>query len=1080
MNFTYLFVLIWLAFLISGGVLLFSRGFLLARVSKTETSTCRRLSTNPHDEYVLSPEVVNEIFKDVNASANLCLPQKSRVIILVVDALKYEFGLFRDNVSEPLPYENKLGFLNELLEQNPDHARLMRFKADPPTTTMQRLKGLTTGSLPTFIDIGSNFASPEINEDNVIDQIASSNLPMVFLGDGTWTDLYPRRFKRAYSYPSFDIFDLDSVDNQIKKHLPKELSSDDWQVLVAHFLGVDHCGHKHGPMHEEMARKLSEMNDVIRSVVEAMDNDTTLLVMGDHGMTASGDHGGDTDDETNALLFAYSKQHRFYGNDSGSDTEMLQQIDLVPTLATILGVPIPYSNLGLINFNIVPDIPVPYLNKFQTLLLHSWQNAQQIYRYFFQYAFENKRTFNVEEMDRLETEFILLSHRVQTIYNEAAFKNFVRDLNVNLRDILGTCREIWVRFDPTQMSHGLLFSFLPVFFIFLLVNNSRPADYEKIFKAKETFYAYLINVAAGVFGYRYYKNFSFKTEEHGVIFFTAVTSAAVFSFHVLRHWTNIANNWAAVRRFAHMPTRLLLFAAMAVFFSNSFVIQEAKILSYLLAATILLLSHELLRLSARIDFKTKFKASQFLRSTALRLVLASILAICLIRFAYTLFRCREEQGNCSDFTNSGGAGFSLKKPGSGKTYILAVVVIVVYTTLTRLYLRSCGNLTGNSPNVLLARYGPTVASICAGGHVLLANSSIKNIQRSHIDVLALVIYALLLLQIIVVSWAPLMIFVLPPRNANTVIVNGSESIVPEIFRKMKRMYEGNDEERRNAIPVVYGLATVYSSIVITFGVFLALVMVVLLEPRASIGLIVCIAVAAILLSIHGILRYRTATSFETCVQPTFTAIVGWFLLAHFCFFATSHQTTLSQIEWRAAFVGRTTGIGQSNLISGVLVILNTFCGPIFFFCMYSLLSTETYSLFALFPNLIRSCRSSSAGGKVDPTTTMTDLANEAVGFDMTRGELTLYEYEDVFLGTGFKLATQFFMLQGLKVFCAMMACTIHCRHLMVWKIFAPRFIYEALATFVSLPSLILGYLLLLRIHRAVDTLIKRINKTKVL
>jgi len=61
----------------------------------------------------------------------------------------------------------------------------------------------------------------------------------------------------------------------------------------------------------------------------------------------------------------------------------------------------------------------------------------------------------------------------------------------------------------------------------------------------------------------------------------------------------------------------------------------------------------------------------------------------------------------------------------------------------------------------------------------------------------------------------------------------------------------------------------------------------------------------------------------------------------------------------------------------------------------------------------------------------------------------------------------------------MMACTIHCRHLMVWKIFAPRFIYEALATFVTLPALIVGYLLVLRIHRAVDTLIKRINKTKV-
>jgi len=118
-------------------------------------------------------------------------------------------------------------------------------------------------------------------------------------------------------------------------------------------------------------------------------------------------------------------------------------------------------------------------------LLHSWQNAQQIYRYFFQYALENKRTFNVEQMDHLETEFILLTHRVQTVYNEVAFKSFVRDLNTNLRDILGTCREIWVRFDPTQMSQGLLFTFLPLFFIFLVVNNSRPADFPHIFKAKE-------------------------------------------------------------------------------------------------------------------------------------------------------------------------------------------------------------------------------------------------------------------------------------------------------------------------------------------------------------------------------------------------------------------------------------------------------------------------------------------------------------------------------------------------------------------------------------------------------------------
>ncbi|XP_065366612.1 GPI ethanolamine phosphate transferase 3 [Calliphora vicina] len=1089
---SYAFVILWLAYLIASGVYLFSRGFLLSRVSKTDVSSCRHLSLDQNDDYYITEEVVQEIFKDVNASANLCLPQKSKVIILLIDALKYEFGIYKENLSQPLPYENKLSVIHELLEHMPDQARVMRFKADPPTTTLQRLKGLTTGSLPTFVDMGSNFASPEINEDNIIDQMVKSHLPIVFLGDSTWADLYPRRFKRSYAYPSFDIFDLDTVDRKIEKHLPKEMQKKDWQVLIAHFLGVDHCGHKYGPLHEEMSRKLSEMNDVIRNVVAEMDDKTTLFVMGDHGMTASGDHGGDTDDETNALLFAYTKQANFFKNEFNSDNTSLQQIDLVPTLATILGIPIPYSNLGLINFNLVPDIPIPHLSKIQTLILHAWQNAQQIYKYFFNYALENKRTFNVDKMDSLETEFILLTHRVKTIYNEVAFKSFIGDLNINLRLILSTCREIWVKFDATQMSHGLLATFLPIFFSFILINNTRSIDFYKIFQLKEVGYTYLLNIAAGVFGYRYYKNFTFKTEEHAIIFFTSIISTLILVYHTIQNWATIANNWSKVKRFGNLPTRLILIILICVFFSNSFIIQEGKILSYLLVAVIFLMVYELLQKSVRMDFRNKFKFQQFVKSAAFKLFVASFLAIALIRFATSLFRCREEQGNCADFTNNGNSGgFSLKKPSSAKTYILAVVIIVLYSTLSRIYLRSCGNLTGNCVNVLVARYGPTIASICAGGHILLSNSAIKNIQRTHIDAMAVVIYTLLVFQIIIVTVSPLMVYVLPPKNASTISVNRTDSVIPEIFKKIKRMYEDDDEERRNEIPVVYGLATIYSSVIISFGTFLAMVLIVLLEPRSSMGVVVCIAVGAIILLLHAILRYRTATSFETCIQPTFTAVVAWFLLAHFCFFATSHQTTLSQIDWRAAFVGRTTNIGHSNFISAILVILNTFCGHVLFFCMYGLLSTETFSVFALFPNLIktnynREQRKTEVSGLARPSNvsasindrSLSDISNECVGFDMTRGELVLFEQEAVFIGTAFKLAIQFYILQGIKVFCSMLACTIHCRHLMVWKIFAPRFIYEGIATFVSMPAIIVGFLLIVRIHKAVDTLIVKINKIK--
>ena len=43
-----------------------------------------------------------------------------------------------------------------------------------------------------------------------------------------------------------------------------------------------------------------------RNVTSLMDESTILFVFGDHGMTQTGDHGGDSQDELNAGLFVYS------------------------------------------------------------------------------------------------------------------------------------------------------------------------------------------------------------------------------------------------------------------------------------------------------------------------------------------------------------------------------------------------------------------------------------------------------------------------------------------------------------------------------------------------------------------------------------------------------------------------------------------------------------------------------------------------------------------------------------------------------------------------------------------------------
>jgi len=244
-------------------------------------------------------------------------------------------------------------------------------QADAPTTTLQRLKGLTTGGLPTFIDAGSNFASSEIMEDNLVAQLRAAGRRVTFMGDDTWTSLFPASFTREFPFPSFNVKDLDSVDDGICLHIFEELERrDSWDVLIAHFLGVDHCGHRYGPNHPAMTGKLQQMDGVVRRVLPLMDDDTLLIVLGDHGMTADGDHGGGSYLETESAIFFHSRRPLVDSvwNQVSKDllgslittfedhqARVVPQIDFVPTLSFVLGLPIPFGNLG----KVIPELVIP-------------------------------------------------------------------------------------------------------------------------------------------------------------------------------------------------------------------------------------------------------------------------------------------------------------------------------------------------------------------------------------------------------------------------------------------------------------------------------------------------------------------------------------------------------------------------------------------------------------------------------------------------------------------------------------------------------------------------------------------------
>jgi GPI ethanolamine phosphate transferase 3 subunit O len=215
----------------------------------------------------------------------------NKVFFLIVDALRYDFIVPKQNSDDNV---SRFTIIQQLLEENSSQCFLASFRADPPTTTSQRLRGLMTGSLPTFVEIGSNFQSPAVVEDSLIQQWRASGKRLAFLGDDTWESLFPNQFDPSFPFDSFNTRDIDTVDEGILQHIWEIYpggQSGGWDVLIAHFLGVDHIGHTYHAHHPLMSERLELMNAVLERAIKELPEDALLVLMGDHGMTDEGEHG---------------------------------------------------------------------------------------------------------------------------------------------------------------------------------------------------------------------------------------------------------------------------------------------------------------------------------------------------------------------------------------------------------------------------------------------------------------------------------------------------------------------------------------------------------------------------------------------------------------------------------------------------------------------------------------------------------------------------------------------------------------------------------------------------------------------
>ncbi|XP_039401118.1 GPI ethanolamine phosphate transferase 2 isoform X4 [Mauremys reevesii] len=277
-------------------------------------------------------------------------PLFKKAVIVLIDALRDDF-VFGSKGKQFMPYTT------QLVEKGTCHSFIA--EAKPPTVTMPRIKALMTGSIPGFIDVIMNLNSPALLEDNLIWQAKTAGKRIIFYGDDTWVKLFPKHFVEYDGTTSFFVSDYTEVDDNVTRHLDSVLKREDWDILILHYLGLDHIGHLTGPNSPLVGPKLYEMDNILKKIhtsllskEEESSLPNLLIVCGDHGMSETGSHGGSSEEEVHTpLLFISSAFEK--RNGPLKQPELVQQTDLAATLAIGLGLPISRNSVGNIILSVI-------------------------------------------------------------------------------------------------------------------------------------------------------------------------------------------------------------------------------------------------------------------------------------------------------------------------------------------------------------------------------------------------------------------------------------------------------------------------------------------------------------------------------------------------------------------------------------------------------------------------------------------------------------------------------------------------------------------------------------------------------
>ncbi|MGQ9467184.1 MAG: alkaline phosphatase family protein [Anaerolineae bacterium] len=256
-------------------------------------------------------------------------PLAQRVVLVLVDGLR-------------LDASRNMSRLNELRREGAD----LSVRVGQPSLSYPSWTVIASGTWQEISGVTTNWYEGEVRVDTIFKAARDAGTPAVVVGSGGWKQLYGSHLTEFVEVPgpedenappeAWAQMDSDSLRlaMQVLDDYPEGL-------ILVYFGGTDELAHLYGGVSSQYLGEVQKVDEYIGRLAERLDLEKdVLIVTADHGHVDRGGHGGWEKEVLHVPLVMVGKAIR-----RGAYTERLQA-DIAPTVAALLGLPIPVHAQG--------------------------------------------------------------------------------------------------------------------------------------------------------------------------------------------------------------------------------------------------------------------------------------------------------------------------------------------------------------------------------------------------------------------------------------------------------------------------------------------------------------------------------------------------------------------------------------------------------------------------------------------------------------------------------------------------------------------------------------------------------------